>query len=385
MSLTLSDLLKDLEAEVGLNKQAAEDEKDSKEGKDKKGDPETKERKEEGDAKSNLFKAEKEVEEAEKDNKKEQEECTKEASAKGAALAQEVMARVKSAGVAQTTTQNKESDMKKEASVAGKALADALLEKLAAAGDVSTVNGTVAGTVPQKAIADSAQIVAEDDNKVKPTPGTDGMHGGGSINQILDAIVQDTISQGATAFGQNVEAKARNAAEAEGVVEDHAVPNQVEDEDEREKAAAVSALVDDGYDFASAVEMVKAAAEEIEYEETVQLKQAALGALLDRGVDFDNAVAMVKSAAAILPAGVSRTKQMFRAAAGTAKDAVGAMGKKTKIGIGAAAGAGAAAGVAGAALGREKKAAFDALVDAGVDFDQALALVQAKSMQLYGK
>lgn len=50
------------------------------------------------------------------------------------------------------------------------------------------------------------------------------------------------------------------------------------------------------------------------------------------------------------------------------------------------AGAGAAALGGGAyALGREKKAAFDALVEGGVDFDTAAALVSAKAKELYGE
>lgn len=385
MNLTLTDLLKSLETDIGLNKQAEEDEKDKKKDEDKKDgdDPEKKEEKKEGDAKSNLFKAEKDVEDAEKDNKKEQEECTKEAQLKGAALAQEVMARVKTAS---QTPKTKDDEMKKEASVAGKALADALIEKLASAGDISTTTGISAGTVPQKNLLDAAQQVREDDSKIKPTPGTDGMHGGGSINEILDAIVADTVAQGATSFGQGVEAKARDAKEAEGVVEDHAVPNQVEDEDEREKAAAVSALVEEGYDFASAVEMVKVAAEEIEFEENVQIKQAALGALMDRGIEFDKAVLMVKAAGAVLPHGVSKAKQMFRAGVGTAKDAVGGMSRGAKMGAGAGAAAAVGAGAAVAAKrSQEKQAAVNALLEAGVDFDQAVGLVQAKSEQLYGK
>lgn len=46
-----------------------------------------------------------------------------------------------------------------------------------------------------------------------------------------------------------------------------------------------------------------------------------------------------------------------------------------------------AAGLAGGAyaLTREKKAAFDALVEGGVDFDTAAILVAEKARELYGE
>lgn len=62
------------------------------------------------------------------------------------------------------------------------------------------------------------------------------------------------------------------------------------------------------------------------------------------------------------------------------------LGKKLAIGAGAAAAVG---GVAGATVAssrnQEKKAAFDALVEAGVDFNEAAELVAAKARELYGE
>jgi hypothetical protein len=379
MNMTLQELLDGLEKQAGLNKQAAEE--DMKDKKDGKKDPEKDERDDESKAKEDVEKAKKDVDEAaedvekaEKENGKEEEQC-KEARLKGAALAQEVMSKV--AALKVNTETNKEPVMKKEAAAAGQALAEALLTKLANAGDVSTENGVTPGSVPQKNIVDAAQIVAEDDAKIKPMPTGDGIKNEGSINQILDGIVADAISQGATSYGQGVEAKARGICEAEGDPEETATPNQVEDEDEREKAAAVSSLVNDGYDFESAVEMVKAAAEELEYEETMQIKQAALGALLDRGVDFDTAVDMVKKAGALVPA----AGRAMTAAGGAAKKGL-SRGAKMAIGAGVAGAAGGAA--LAAKRSHEKKAALDALVESGVDFDQALELVNAKAAQIYG-
>jgi hypothetical protein len=370
MNMTLNELLADLE---GLTKQAEEDpKKDEKDEKKEEGDA----KKEFGKAKEDLKAAGKAVEKSEEDEEEEDEQC-KEARFKGAELAKEVMSKVASLQV--NNTPKKEGEMKKEAAAAGKALADALLEKLANAGDESTENGVAPGSVPQKIIVDNAQTVAEDNMKIKPMPTGNGIRNEGTINQILDGIVADAISQGATSYGQGVEAKAAPIDAVEGDPEHSATPNQVaEDDDEVEKAAAVSALVSDGFDFASAVEMVKAAAEEIEFEENTQIKQAALGALLDRGVDFDTAVAMVKRAGALVPVG-------GRALVAKGGQAVKGMGRAAKLGIAGAAGAVVGGGAALAAKrGQEKKAAVSALVDAGVDFDQAIVLVNAKAAQLYG-
>jgi len=372
MTMTLDELLSDLEKTAGLNKEAEMTEEAKA--------LEKEEDKEHESAKENISKAkaaieaaEKDVEDAKKVNDKEKEHC-KEARLQGAALAQEVMSKVAALKLTTNTT-DKEPEMKKEAAEAGKALADALLEKLAEAGDVNLHDGVAPGSVPQKNIVNSAQVVAEDDAKIKPMPTGDGIKNEGTINQILEGIIADAVAQGATPHGQGVEAKAAPITAAEGGVEDQAVPNQVPT-DEQEKAAAVIALVNDGYDFESAVEMVKAAAEEIEREESVQIKQAALGALLDRGVDFDQAVEMVKKANALVPAA-------GRALMAPAKKG---LSRAAKIGIGAGAAGAVAGGAAMAARrGQEKKAALDALVASGVDFDKAVELVNAKAAEIYGE
>lgn len=376
MNMTLNELLADLHH---LTKQAGEEEEKKDEKKDDDKKDEKGEKKENPFVKKEVEEAKKEVEESDKDE--DDEEHSKEARLKGAELAKEVMSKVASLQVKKPTQEsNKEGEMKKEAAAAGKALADALLEKLANAGDMNTGNGVAAGTVPQKIIVDNAQTVAEDDMKIKPMPTGDGIKNEGTINQILDGIVADAISQGATSYGQGVEAKAGPITAEEGDPEQSATPHQVPNEDDEvEKAAAVSALVADGFDFASAVEMVKAAEEEIKHEESIQIKQAALGALLDRGVDFDTAVAMVKQAGALVPAG-------GRALVAKGGKAAGGLSRGAKMGLAGAAGA-AVGGAAALAAKRnhEKKAAVSALVDAGVDFDQAVLLVDAKAAQIYGR
>lgn len=363
--MTLESILAQMEQAAGLTKQAETDDEAHEKAEDKEHESAKKNLEE---AREGIEKATEDVEDAQEVN--DEKEHSKEARLQGAALAQEVMSKVASLNL--TPEINKEPEMRKEAAAAGKALADALLEKLAAAGDANTDNGVVEDTVPQKNIVDSAQMVAEDDSKIKPMPTGDGIRNDGTINQILDGIIADAVAQGAAAHGGNVEAMAGHSSDVEGDVEDHAVPHQ-EPTDEQEKAAAVSVLVQDGFDFDSAVEMVKAAAEEIEAEETLQIKQAALGALMDRGVDFDTAVEMVKQANALIPAGPLR--QVGRGMSNRAKMAIGA---------GMAGAAGAATALAMRRRGQEKKAALDALVESGVDFDSAVHLVESKAAELYG-
>lgn len=360
MDFTLDSLLNSLEAQAGITKQASDDEKSKEDKKEEKAE------KEEGDAlakaRAELNKADeahKEEKEAEKKSEKEQ---TKEAQDKGAALAQEILQKVAGLKI-ETPDSTKETDMTKQAELAGKALADALLVKLASAGDQNTTNGVTPGVVPLKQVVDSAQIISEDDAKIKPTPGTDGLGNGGSVNQIFDAIIADAQSQGAASYDQ---VHGQGIAAHEGTAFQHATPNQLPHA-EVEKAAAVAALVETGFDFDSAVSMVKEAEAQIQREEAQQVKQAALAQLMAKGVDFDSAVNMVKEAGALVPV----------------KAGMG-VGKKLAIGAAAAGAAGLAGYGAKKALETEKKAAFDALVAGGVDFADAAALVASKAKELYG-
>jgi hypothetical protein len=425
-----------LEEQAGITKLASEDAKEDLEH-------EKEEDKKESDAKSELNKAEKDFSSLKKMNEKEEskdkkeskdenksKEQTKEAQAAGAELANVLMQKVASA---KTT---KEKEMNKQASVAGKALADALLTKLANVGDVTATNGIPEGITPNKNQIDNASLVAEQDSYINPMPTKDAVgNGGGSINQIFDSIVADAIGQGGANFDQS---EGQGVSAHEGAVEDSATPNQVPSESV-EKTAAVISLVNSGVDFDSAVDLVKAAAFEIESEEYVQVKQAAFNELLDAGVDFDLAAALVKSANALTTIagkagrGVSsetmgqaamrnlrngsqwagrRAAEARQAISGHAASVV-ADAKRVPAGMAAlanpgryatrltrgqvakdlaknkamqyGAGALAAGGTGGAyALGREKKAAVSALMEAGVDFDQAVGLVQAKSDELYG-
>ncbi len=327
----------------------------------------------------------------------------------GADMAKEIMEKVASIKI----EQNKGEDMNKQASQAGKDLAQALLTKLASVGDVNTAVGFADGVVPNKTQADLAAQVAEHEASFQPTPGTDGKGNGGTINQIFDAIVADAAARtGAVVQGQSA------SAPAEGAI-DHQAPNQEQVDDSQEKMAAAMSLVNSGVDFDDAVALVKAASDELEFEHEAQVKQAAMNELMDAGVDFDLAVAMVKEAGkmeavksalgsaagaahAYGKAGVETVKATGANLANRAKAAYGkaapAANAKVQSATGAssykelganvkahlaknkgkyAAGVGGAAAAGGAAAyaSREKKAALDALIDAGIDYDMAAEYV----------
>lgn len=346
-----------------------------------------------------------------KDKKDKDEKGSQEKSAafkSGSDLAREIMEKVASTQI----KEEKGSEMNKQASDAGKALAQSLMTKLAGLGDQNTEAGIVPGYVPNKSQVDLAAQKAEHDKSFQATPGTDGAGNGGTVNQIFDAIVADAQAQGVVSYGGQTPSSA-----AEGAPNGQA-PNQVQVDESREKMAAAQALVNGGMDFDSAVEMVKAASDELEAEEEQHIKQAAFNELIDSGVDFDTAVEMIKEAgvasslggamgtahaygkagleaAKATGANIARKGRIFGRevkddvktlrnpgsnTSGQVSDAAKRMGKR--VGIGAAAGAAGAAGVY--AVNREKKAALDELIDQGVDFDTAVNLVDTASVQIYG-
>jgi hypothetical protein len=280
MNSSLAQLLEVLEQ--GLSKTASEkDEKQDEKDKDEKDNPFVKkEDKEDKDEKSDP--------ESKKEDKSENGGQTKEASAAGAALAREVAEQI-----ASLTLGN---GMNKQASTAGQALAQALLKR-ASAGDMTTTDGIAPGAVPNKIQVDNAQTNAEGDASIKPMPTGDGIRNHGTVNQIFDAMIADALAQGAASTDQVHET---GVAAAEGGAL-KAVPNQVKvasevsAEDEIEKAAAVSELVAQGFNFEDAFEMVKQAELEINFELE---KVAAMDALMAEGVDFDQAVELIKQASA---------------------------------------------------------------------------------------
>lgn len=198
----------------------------------------------------------------------------------GAALFQEIM---------KTASLNLEVGVNKQASVAGLALAQALMKK-AGQGDVTTADGVAPGSTPTKAIVDNAAMNGEGDSYIKPTPTGNGVENSGSVNEIFDSIVADAQSQGAASTDQ---VHTQGVAAQEGKVEDSATPNQV-------KVAALAELMEQGFDFEEASEMIKQASEQqtTEQEQIKMEKIAAIQELVANGIEFADAVAMVKQAEA---------------------------------------------------------------------------------------
>jgi hypothetical protein len=126
-------------------------------------------------------------------------------------------------------------------------------------------------------------------------------------------------------------------------------------------------------------------------EDTIE-KAAALGELLESGYSFDDAVEMVKQAAMgkRTPAMGKRTptpgkafnqapKAAPKAAPMGKMDKVKAFAKKNKKALGIAAGVAAATGVGAALASREKRAFIESLTAEGYDLEDAVALVKQAS------
>jgi uncharacterized protein YjbJ (UPF0337 family) len=300
----------------------------------------------------------------------------------------------------------------------------------------AAASNTEAAAAPNLIQSGNAVMTAQDDAKVLPLPGAEG-----SLNSILEAIVARAEDQGAVSDDLVNGDKPASSAETHDGNHSASVAQEA---DEQEKAAAVNALVEAGCDFESAVSMVKEAEEMINNEAAQQEKVAAVTELCASGYDFESAVELVKQAQAELSGegsemdkvaavnefisqghsfdeAVELVKQATLAdkakdVLGKVKDAAGkaadsakgaaesvksegfgnyakrygsnaaAWAKANKGKAGAiAAGAAGLAGLAAAKRSHEKKAAFDALVEAGVDFESAMAMVKQAEVDVYGE
>lgn len=194
---------------------------------------------------------------------------------------------------AQTT---EEEDMDKKAEEFATLIAKKLMEKVADTPTAADANPYGVppqhAAVPNKINQDNAAMVAQHEQRVGPTPGTDGEHEGGEVNAILDGIVSKALSMGAVSYDQ----AATNKGTQTSTTADGIDPAIAEANSEVQKTAAVMALVEAGVDFATAADLVKEAAFEIEQEEFGQMKIAAVNDLMAKGVGFDEAVDLVKQA-----------------------------------------------------------------------------------------
>ncbi len=209
------------------------------------------------------------------------------------------------------------------------AMTNPILAKIASSLDIPVVQSDAAANVagapvPNMIQMDNAAMTAQDDAKVQPTPGAEG-----TVNEILQAIVAQAQSTGAgsdnlaatvpaTEGAVAPDAQAEKVAAMQYLTDNgydfdtavalvkEAEAQLYEDEDMQEKVAAVQYLTDAGYDFDSAVELVKQAEYELASESEDMEKAAAVDALMGEGYDFDSAVELVKVAVS----GAAETAQM---------------------------------------------------------------------------
>lgn len=314
---------------------------------------------------------------------------------------------------AEQTTENQE--IKEMANEIMKKIAQVVGEATTTPAAASNVEGA---PVPNMVQMDNASMTSYDDQKVQPLPGAEG-----TINNILEAIVANAKTQGG--------AGSDDLVNGEGPVEGAAAigVKAAEENDEVEKAAAVSALVEAGCGFNDAVELVKQAERELFTDSLENEKQAAFSALVEEGIDFDTATSLVKQAEEDLwternrvkTAGVaSAAKEMASKAWGAVKgdasklpgqldnvrhaihnnggvfnkgvgSTVKALSKNKalQLGVGGVAATGVGAGLAmrkkAEEIEVEKVAAFTALIQEGVDFDTATTLISQAEREIYGE
>lgn len=192
-------------------------------------------------------------------------------------------------------TNEDEIAMNKQAQEAGKALADVLLANL-----LKQANAVA---------EDSTQMVAEQVAQQAPTPRegfsiTDtlkglllrGVQNGGATNEVSEMVGPDIAAgQGAVVGVTPTAPAAMPNGYALGSVGEGEYMN-----DEHEKAAAVYALCQHGWDFDSAYARVKQAEEEIASDTIEMAKVAAVNELMAHGVDMMSAVNYIQGSAADL-------------------------------------------------------------------------------------
>lgn len=221
------------------------------------------------------------------------------------------------------------------------------IAEIVGAADAGNVSGAAS---PNLAQANTVAQVATDDAKVQGTPGTEG-----TVNTVLQSIVAKFQANGA---GSENIADGQIAAEAANYAND-----------EIEKAAAVAYLTEAGVDFDSAVSMVKEAEYSLE-------KEAAFEALTEAGVDFDRAVELIKEASSQLPMTMAQPKPGF-------KDMFKGKGRLAAKVVGSLVGGAAAyAGAKKLFPDREKQAALNELIEAGIDYNQAIDLIKQAESEL---
>ena len=203
--------------------------------------------------------------------------------------------------------------------------------------------------------APAAEMVAADDVKVKMNPGL--TEGAGNLVQ----TIMNSSEEAAHETDAGVEV---------GDGDDMAEP----EEDAVTKAAALDNLIEAGFSFDEAADMVKAAAAAVtETEEYSDMdKAAAVGELMGRGMSFEDAVDLVKEATEVPLLGyenkhISKIKGMATRAKQSAQPKI----EKAKGAVSGAAGK--AKGAVSGAAGKAKEAVSEGARKAGTAIGTAAA------------
>lgn len=236
------------------------------------------------------------------------------------------------------TTSEESTEMNKVAQEQGKAIADAILGMLKKADEGSNA-----------VIQQTEQLVSEADSQTEMTP-----RNGKTVTETLKGIVARGSSEGAVhpdalSLGA-VSGDETAAGPALSNSDGHSVENVGSDLDKEahEKLAAAQALMYQGYDFETAVDLVKEAAEELAAEEFEQIKLATVSSLVDEGMSIDDALVLTKQAMEILAKQAEEDEDEDEDEEDEKKD------KKKE---------------------QEKKASVAKLITAGFSVDEALKLV----------
>lgn len=296
------------------------------------------------------------------------------------------------------------STIQEEAGDLGRQLARRIMEKAASenpvasevvAGDnLSALTASVEATLIKEAEAVSPQPhVANTDNASLAAAQDQVNHVAEQSGGTVEAQTVETIQKGlntpsATATSEDMVPKVEDsnmqkaAAVSELVAQGHSFYDAADlvavADGELQKEAAFVELTAEGYSFDEATSLIKAASDSFAEPEVEITKEAAMADLLSQGVAFGDAVNMIKEAALsdVLKGAASKASSAAKGAASKVGDSAKKVTKKQAIIGGASAGA-VAGGAYGAKKSMTKEAALQELMDSGYTFTQALATVQA--------
>lgn len=300
------------------------------------------------------------------------------------------------------------STIQEEASDLGRQLARRIMEKAASENPVvtevvvgdnlSALTASVEATLIKEAEAVSPQPnVANTDNAALAAAQDQVNHvaeqSGGTVEaQTVETIQKGLATPSATASSEDLVRKVEDKAEDSNMQKAAAVSALVEQghsfydaadlvavaDGELQKEAAFTELTTEGYSFDEATSLIKAACDTFVEPEEEITKEAAMADLLSQGVAFGDAVNMIKEAALsdVIKGAASKLGSAAKGAASSAGKSVKNVTRKQAV-IGGASAAAVVGGAVGAKKSMTKEAALQELMDSGYTFTQALEAIQA--------